>query len=136
MVRPRRGRERGMRAFLHAIVPGTTIERMSGLRPDRRGPSVRAIARRFEADLTASVLARGPRVPNVRQISERVAMGRALWRELVVGFSSPLRPLRRGLPPLAAPYVLGDGGPAANREAAPGPGGAPAPPRPAPPRRV
>ena len=28
---------------------------------------------------------------NVRQISERVAMGRALWRELVIGFASPAR---------------------------------------------
>src|SRR4051812_50230297 len=91
MVRPRRGRERGMRAFLHAIVPGTTIERMSGLRPDRRGPSVRAIARRFEADLTPSVLARGPRAPNVRQIPERGAMGRALRRELGVRLASQPR---------------------------------------------
>jgi DNA-binding MarR family transcriptional regulator len=83
---------------------------MSGLRPDRRGPSVRAIARRFEADLTASVLARGPHVPNVRQISERVAMGRALWRELVVGFASQLAELRLGFTQLAALYVLADGG--------------------------
>jgi DNA-binding MarR family transcriptional regulator len=74
-----------------------------------RAPTVRTIARRFESDLSASVLAAGPRVPNVRQISERVAMGRALWRELVVGFASQLPELRLGFTQLAALYVLADG---------------------------
>ena len=78
-------------------------------RPRRRAASVRAIARRFEADLGSSVLASGPRIPNVRQISERVAMGRALWRELVVGFASQLADLRLGFTQLAALYVLADG---------------------------
>ena len=71
--------------------------------------SVRTIARRFEADLGSSILARGPHLPNVRQISERVAMGRALWRELVVGFASQLAELRLGFTQLAALYVLADG---------------------------
>ena len=74
-----------------------------------RAPTVRAIARRFEADLGASILAAGARVTNVRQISERVAMGRALWRELVVGFASQLGQLRLGFTQLAALYVLADG---------------------------
>jgi DNA-binding MarR family transcriptional regulator len=74
-----------------------------------RAPTVRAIARRFEADLGASILAAGARVPNVRQISERIAMGRALWRELVVGFASQLGELRLGFTQLAALYVLADG---------------------------
>lgn len=74
-----------------------------------RPTTVRAIARRFEADLTASSLGAGPRIPNVRQISERVAMGRALWRELVVGFASQLGELRLGFTQLAALYVLADG---------------------------
>jgi len=80
-------------------------------RPARpiRSTTVRAIARRFEADLGASVLAAGPRLPNVRQISERVAMGRALWRELVVGFASQLSELRLGFTQLAALYVLAEG---------------------------
>jgi len=71
--------------------------------------SVRAIARRFEADLGSSALASGPRSPNVRQISERVAMGRALWRELVIGFASQLGELRLGFTQLAALYVLAEG---------------------------
>ncbi len=74
-----------------------------------RGVTVRTIARRFEADLGASILARGPHLPNVRQISERVAMGRGLWRELVVGFASQLGELRLGFTQLAALYVLADG---------------------------
>ena len=49
-------------------------------RPSTRPAPRRAIARRFEADLSANVLAAGTRLPNVRQISERVAMGRAIVR--------------------------------------------------------
>ena len=57
----------------------------------------------------APVLAAGNRLPNVRQISERVAMGRALWRELVIGFAGQLGELRLGFTQLAALYVLADG---------------------------
>src|SRR5919107_2780696 len=73
-------------------------------------PPRRTIARRFEADLSAPVLAAGSRITNVRQISERVAMGRALWRELVIGFASQLGELRLGFTQLAALYVLADSG--------------------------
>jgi DNA-binding MarR family transcriptional regulator len=75
--------------------------------PQRRlatPPPRRTIARRFEADLSAPVLAAGS------QISERVAMGRALWRELVIGFASQLGQMRLGFTQLAALYVLADSG--------------------------
>ena len=75
----------------------------------RRAAPVRSIARRFEEDLSPAVVAAGNRLPNVRQISERVAMGRALWRELVIGFASQLGDLRLGFTQLAALYVLADG---------------------------
>ena len=78
-------------------------------RPMRRPAPVRTIARRFEADLSAPVLAAGNRLSNVRQISQRVAMGRALWRELVIGFASQLGELRLGFTQLAGLYVLADG---------------------------
>jgi DNA-binding MarR family transcriptional regulator len=52
----------------------------------------------------------GLRTSNPRELSERVAMGRALWRELVVGFASQLGGLRLGFTQLAALYVLADGG--------------------------
>jgi DNA-binding MarR family transcriptional regulator len=68
------------------------------------------IARAFEADLSPAVLAAGSRLQNVRQISERVAMGRALWRELVVGFAAQLGEIRLGFTQLAALYVLADSG--------------------------
>jgi DNA-binding MarR family transcriptional regulator len=86
----------------------TTQDRQPARR-SRRAPSRRAIARTFEADLSAPVLAAGTRIQNVRQIAERVAMGRALWRELVVGFASQLGELRLGFTQLAALYVLADG---------------------------
>jgi len=72
--------------------------------------TVRTIARRFEADLSAPVVAAGARIGNPRELSERVAMGRALWRELVIGFASQLGELRLGFTQLAALYVLADGG--------------------------
>ena len=75
----------------------------------RRGAPSRVIARVFEADLSAPVVAAGTRIQNVRQISERVAMGRALWRELVVGFAYQLGELNLGFTQLAALYVLAEG---------------------------
>ncbi|HEU0244403.1 MAG TPA: MarR family transcriptional regulator, partial [Candidatus Limnocylindrales bacterium] len=77
-------------------------------RRKRAAPS-RVIARVFEADLSAPVVAAGTRIQNVRQISERVAMGRALWRELVVGFAYQLGELNLGFTQLAALYVLAEG---------------------------
>ena len=77
--------------------------------PRRRRASSRVIASVFEADLSAPVVAAGTRIQNVRQITERVAMGRALWRELVVGFASQLGELKLGFTQLAALYVLAEG---------------------------
>ena len=55
------------------------------------------------------MLAASSRVSNPRQISERIAMGRALWRELVIGFATQLGELRLGFTQLAALYVLAEG---------------------------
>ena len=79
------------------------------VRSRRRSAPSRVIARVFEADLSAPVVAAGTRIQNVRQISERVAMGRALWRELVVGFAYQLGELNLGFTQLAALYVLAEG---------------------------
>ena len=79
-------------------------------RPGRAAKPVRTIAAIYEADLSATVVAAGVRIQNPRQISERVAMGRALWRELVIGFASQLGELRLGFTQLAALYVLADTG--------------------------
>jgi DNA-binding MarR family transcriptional regulator len=80
------------------------------LRQSRPAAPRRAIARMFEADLSAPVVNAGLTTSNPRELSERVAMGRALWRELVVGFASQLGRLRLGFTQLAALYVLADGG--------------------------
>lgn len=79
------------------------------MRSARPAAPRRAIARMFEADLSATVVAAGMRTQNPRELSERVAMGRALWRELVIGFASQLGGLRLGFTQLAALYVLADG---------------------------
>lgn len=79
------------------------------VRRSRRRARPREIARLFEADLSAPVLAASGRISNPRQISERIAMGRALWRELVVGFATQLGELRLGFTQLAALYVLAEG---------------------------
>lgn len=55
------------------------------------------------------MLAASGKVSNPRQISERIAMGRALWRELVIGFATQLGELRLGFTQLAALYVLAEG---------------------------
>jgi DNA-binding MarR family transcriptional regulator len=92
------------------ILAVMTVETRPGARRLGPPPPARAIARRFEADLSATVLAAGSKISNVRQISERVAMGRALWRELVIGFASQLGEMRLGFTQLAALYVLADSG--------------------------
>ena len=92
------------------ITLASVSERASHAASHAARPAPRpALARRFEADLSAPVLAAGNRLQNVRQISERVAMGRALWRELVIGFAGQLGELRLGFTQLAALYVLADG---------------------------
>jgi DNA-binding MarR family transcriptional regulator len=90
--------------------PPSRATSRSSARPIRRAAPRRTIARTFEAALSAPVLAAGTSFQNPRQISERVAMGRALWRELVVGFAWQIGELRLGFTQLAALYVLADSG--------------------------
>ncbi len=92
-----------------SLLPLDDVHWQTMTRPSSRPSPVRSITRRFEADLSAPVLAAGNRLVSVRQISERVAMGRALWRELVIGFAGQLGELRLGFTQLAGLYVLADG---------------------------
>src|SRR4051812_50035909 len=95
--------------------------------PRRRKAAPRTvIAKVFEADLSAPVVAAGTRIQNVRQITERVAMGRALWRGVVVGVAPHLGAANLGVTQLPAVYVLGGGGGTAI--ARPPGGGRPRPP--------
>lgn len=111
------------RAEISAQLPSITISRRPRRSDPAAGPALpealtrvrrpkasrEVIARTFEADLSAPVVAAGTQITNVRQITERVAMGRALWRELVVGFASQLGELNLGFTQLAALYVLAEG---------------------------
>ncbi len=72
---------------------------------DREGAQTPA-----DAGISPRVAAAGDRIQNPRELSDRVAMGRALWRELVIGFAAQLGELRLGFTQLAALYVLADGG--------------------------
>jgi DNA-binding MarR family transcriptional regulator len=52
------------------------------------------------------VEAAGAELQNPRQLSDRIAMGRALWRELVIGFAGQLAELGLGFTQLAALYSI------------------------------
>jgi len=55
--------------------------------------------------LSAAVEAARDRLQNPRQLSDRIAMGRALWRDLVIGFAAHLGELGLGFTQLAALYA-------------------------------
>ena len=60
---------------------------------------------RDDDDLSPAVAAARDQLQNPRQLSDRIAMGRALWRDLVVGFAADLAQLRLGFAQLAALYA-------------------------------
>ena len=85
-----------------------------GIRGRRTPPRQRVVAALPICGIAVDVpprRLRGRRPPAERRAScrDRVAMGRALWRELVVGFAAQLGDLRLGFTQLAALYVLADG---------------------------
>ncbi|CAN5720809.1 hypothetical protein BH24CHL5_BH24CHL5_02850 [soil metagenome] len=56
--------------------------------------------------LSPAVVAARDQMQNPRQLSDRIAMGRALWRDLVVGFAAQLGELGLGFSQLAALYAI------------------------------
>ena len=60
--------------------------------------------------LSPHVAAARERLQNPRELSDRIAMGRALWRDLVVGFAAHLGELRLGFTQLAALYAVSASG--------------------------
>lgn len=57
--------------------------------------------------LSPVVQAARDELQNPRVLSDRIAVGRALWRELVIGFAAQLGELRLGFTQLAALYAVG-----------------------------
>lgn len=74
------------------------------------GPRVSTASLEAMADdvLVAPVAAARPQMPSPRQLSSRLAFGKALWRELVIGFAAQIGELRLGFTQLAALYAVAD----------------------------
>ena len=73
-------------------------------------PSRSAVESAARELLSAPVEAARSRMQNPRQLSDRIAMGRAIWRDLVIGFAAQLGELNLGFTQLAALYALEDSG--------------------------
>lgn len=84
------------RPFLH--IPSLTV------------PSRTAVESAARELLSAPVEAARHRMQNPRELSDRIAMGRAIWRDLVIGFAAQLGELNLGFTQLAAMYALADSG--------------------------
>jgi DNA-binding MarR family transcriptional regulator len=57
-------------------------------------------------ELNPAVLAAREELQNPRQLSDRIAMGRAVWRDLVIGFAAQLGELNVSFSQLAALYAI------------------------------
>jgi DNA-binding MarR family transcriptional regulator len=84
------------RPFLH--LPSLTV------------PSWSAIESSARELLAGPAEAARPRAQNPRELSDSIAMGRAIWRDLVIGFAAQLGELNLGFTQLAALYALEDSG--------------------------
>jgi DNA-binding MarR family transcriptional regulator len=78
--------------------------------PSLSVPSRAAVESSARELLSAPVEAARNRMQNPRQLSDRIAMGRAIWRDLVIGFAAQLGELNLGFTQLAAMYALADTG--------------------------
>jgi DNA-binding MarR family transcriptional regulator len=78
--------------------------------PTLNVPSRTAVESAARELLSAPVEAARQRLQNPRELSDRIAMGRAIWRDLVIGFAAQLGELNLGFTQLAALYALADSG--------------------------
>ena len=78
--------------------------------PSLSVPSRAAVESAARELLSAPVEAARLRLQNPRELSDRIAMGRAIWRDLVIGFAAQLGELNLGFTQLAALYALADSG--------------------------
>ena len=61
----------------------------------------------LDEELSPDVVAARDEIQNPRLLSDRIAIGRALWRDLVIGFAAQLGRLGVGFTQLAALYAIG-----------------------------
>jgi len=78
--------------------------------PTLNVPSRSAVESAARELLSGPVEAARIRIQNPRELSDRIAMGRAIWRDLVIGFAAQLGELNLGFTQLAALYALADSG--------------------------
>lgn len=78
--------------------------------PTLNVPSRAAVESAARELLSGPVEAARSRLQNPRELSDRIAMGRAIWRDLVIGFAAQLGELNLGFTQLAALYALADSG--------------------------
>ena len=78
--------------------------------PTLNVPSRSAVEAAARELLSGPVEAARVRLSNPRELSDRIAMGRAIWRDLVIGFAAQLGELNLGFTQLAALYALADSG--------------------------
>ena len=78
--------------------------------PTLNVPSRAAVESAARELLSGPVEAARQRLQNPRELSDRIAMGRAIWRDLVIGFAAQLGELNLGFTQLAALYALADSG--------------------------
>jgi DNA-binding MarR family transcriptional regulator len=78
--------------------------------PSLQVPSRAAVESAARELLSAPVEAARQRLQNPRELSDRIAMGRAIWRDLVIGFAAQLGELNLSFTQLAALYALADCG--------------------------
>jgi DNA-binding MarR family transcriptional regulator len=97
-------------------VPGSSLRILRGnQRPFLHMPTL-TVPSRAAVESAARELLSGPveaarhRLQNPRELSDRIAMGRAIWRDLVIGFAAQLGELNLGFTQLAALYALADSG--------------------------
>jgi DNA-binding MarR family transcriptional regulator len=96
--------------------PGSSLRMLRGnQRPFLHMPTL-TVPSRAAVESAARELLSGPveaarhRLQNPRELSDRIAMGRAIWRDLVIGFAAQLGELNLGFTQLAALYALADSG--------------------------
>lgn len=98
------------------IGAGSPRRAPSAPRAARQPPSAaRTVLARHPAEellgeVSGAVETAGRRLQNPRELSGRIAMGRAIWRDLVIGFAVQLGEMRLGFTQLAALYVLSEAG--------------------------
>src|SRR5262245_4228890 len=99
-------RETPTRSACHRTLPAGSVAHRESC-ATLHGSSALAIVQDVIDELLSPVVqAARDELQNPRLLSDRIAIGRALWRDLVIGFAAQLGELRLGFTQLAALYAV------------------------------